>query len=484
MEFVDRKEELGSLLKAYKSKAPNLVVIYGRRRIGKTSLIKKFGERATDFAYYLCDTSPISEQVRRASLAVGLAINDKELVEMSVASFEALFYRIAKLKIEKKLVIVFDEFQNLAKLDGAIPSVFQRSWDEYLIKSNAMLILAGSSISMMRSEVLSYSAPLYGRSTGVFELKPLKPKYAFMLMPEKMDIKEKLYLYFMLGGIPAYYSNLEGAVGDYTNAGIKEILLAMIKEGSVFASEPNMLLSEETRNDTKYMQILELIANGINKPSEIASKIGVAHANLGKYMGLLEYIGIVEKEVPVNIQPLRKSKIGVYKIKDNFIYFYFRTLKKALPSKNVQYMYEDLDLLAQSRFEYFARELLLSLSEGERIFGITKIGRWWGRDPGKEKGMNEEEIDVVALNEKSRDILFGECKWSSEKVGINAYNELKRKSRLVQWHNDDRHEHFAIFGKSGFTGEMKRIAEKEHVLLFDLEAIEKALTDSKADSKS
>ncbi len=474
MNFVNRESELASLLDAYRSKAANLVTIYGRRRIGKTALIKKFCEKV-NFAYYLCDTAPISEQLRRLSLSIGLAINDKELAEMGVASFEALFYRIARLKMDKKLVIVFDEFQNLARLDNAIPSIFQRGWDEYLSKSNVMLILAGSSISMMRSEVLSYSAPLYGRSTQIFELKPLRPKYAFMLMPKSMGMKEKLYLYFMLGGVPAYYANLEGAIADYENASIDEILLAMVKEGSIFASEPSMLLSEETRNDTKYLQILELIANGVNKPSEIASKIGIAHANLGKYIGVLEYIGIVEKEVPVNLQPLRKSKIGVYRINDNFAYFYFRTLKKALPSKNVQYLHDDLDLLSQSRFEYFAKEFLLELSIDKRIFAITRIGRWWGKDPSKPKGMNQEEIDVVALNEKSKDILFAECKWSNEKVGVEVYEELKRKAKLVQWHNDDRHEHYALFSKSGFTEEMRGIAEKEHVLLFDLEAIEEAL---------
>ncbi|MGC8889057.1 MAG: AAA family ATPase, partial [Candidatus Micrarchaeia archaeon] len=119
------------LNKLYASGKPQLVVIYGRRRIGKTALIKKFGEKV-NFAYYLCDTAPISEQLRRISLSIGLAINDKELAEMGVASFEALFYRIARLKIDKKLVIVFDEFQNLARLENAIPSIFQRVWDEYL----------------------------------------------------------------------------------------------------------------------------------------------------------------------------------------------------------------------------------------------------------------------------------------------------------------------------------------------------------------
>ncbi|EQD36317.1 DEXX-box ATPase, partial [mine drainage metagenome] len=299
MNFVDRTAELSSLEDSYSAKSSNLIVVYGRRRIGKTELIKRFGGNKEDnFVYYLCDGSPLDEQVRRIAMLIGRTLNDNELIEFGAAGIEAIFYKIAKAKTKAKLIMVLDEFQNLAKLDRAIPSIFQRIWDLYVKDSgNLMLVLSGSSISMMRSEVLNYSAPLYGRSTGIFLLKPLSLEYSMRLAPEHTGILNKLYIYFIFGGIPAYYSALSSGMKDYGHAGIREVIGEILKEGSIFTSEPNLLLSEEVRNDTIYMQILEFIAKGINKPGEIASKAGIAHGNLSKYTGLLEYLSMIEKEM-------------------------------------------------------------------------------------------------------------------------------------------------------------------------------------------
>jgi len=475
MNFVDRENELSSMLDSYSSKSSNLVVIYGRRRVGKTELVERFGSSmGSSFVYYLCDNIPLDEQVRRMSVLVGRAIDDSELVEMGAASMEAIFYRLARAKTKAKVVVVLDEFQRLAQLDKAIPSVFQRIWDLYIKGSgNAMLLLSGSSISMMHSEVLNYSAPLYGRSTSIFHLKPLGFKHAMQLTPKHASMTDRLYMYFIFGGIPAYYTSLADNINGYENADIKEIIRQILKEGSIFASEPNLLLSEEVRNDTVYMQVLELIANGIVKPGEIASKAGIAHGNLGKYIRLLESIGLVEKEMPALSNPLRKSKVGVYRIKDNFIDFYFRELKRHIRDANaVDSIAGDLDFIAQRKFEDLSRELI-----GDGVAGAyTSAGRWWGSDPGRNSSGNQEEIDAVAINKKSMDILFAECKWSSAKVGVDVYGELKRKAKLVQWRNQDRKEHYALFSKAGFTDGMKDAAKKEGIMLFDLDALEKALS--------
>jgi hypothetical protein len=412
----------------------------------------------------------------RLVILVGRATNDNELIDIGAAGIEAIFYRIARYKTEAKLVVALDEFQRLAKLDSAIPSIFQRIWDTYLKNSgNAMLILSGSSISMMRSEALNYSAPLYGRSTSIFHLKPLGFKYAMLLAPKHMDITDRLYMYFIFGGVPAYYTALSDSIKDHESAGIKEVVAQLLKEGSIFASEPNLLLSEEVRSDTVYMQILELIANGINKPGEIASKVGMAHGNLGKYIGLLEYTGMVEKEMPLLSNQLRKSKTGIYRIKDNFIDFYFRELKRHANDANaVEEIASELDLIAQARFEDLARELVSGGIAGD----YTSSGRWWGADPNRKRGADREEIDVVAVNEKTGDMLFCECKWANAPVGSDLYADLKRKSGLVQWRNDKRNEHFALFSRSGFTADMRSVAKAGNVMLFDLDAIERALRPS------
>lgn len=485
MRFVDRIEELSSLNDSYSAKGSNLVVIYGRRRIGKTELIKRFGEdKGAKYIYYFCDSIPISEQVRRISNLVGRAIGDDELIEIGAASLEAIFYRISKFKNESKLIIALDEFQNLPRLDKNILYTLQKAWDLYIKDSaNLMLILSGSSISMMRDEILNYSAPLYGRSTSIFNLKPLSFEYAMELTPKNAGIIDRLYAYFVFGGVPAYYAAIAGSITDYDNASIGEIIKQMLKEGSVFGSEPGLLLSEEVRNDTKYIQILELIANGINKPSEIASKAGIAHGNLNKYIDLLEYIGLVKKELPVTINESRKSKRGVYKIVDNFIDFYFKKLKREISGKrDPESIIIDLDLIAQARFEDMAKEFLAFLARRGVLFPMDKVGRWWGADASRKKSENQEEIDAVAYNESTKDIIFAECKWSTKPVGTDVYIDLKRKAKLVDWRNDKRKEHFALFSKSGFTDEMNELAKKECVLLFDPESIEQALKGHYASS--
>jgi len=478
MRFVDRKEELSSMNDSYSAKSSNLIVIYGRRRIGKTELIRRFGnEKEARFAYYFCDNTPISEQIKRISYSVGKAIGDDELIEIGAANLEAIFYRISKSKIPYKIILALDEFQNLTKLDPSIPSVLQKAWDLYIKGSEKlMLMLSGSSISMMRSEVLNYSAPLYGRSTSIFRIKPLSFEYAMELTPKNADIIDRLYAYFILGGIPAYYAAIASNLKDYDNASIEDIVKNMLREGSIFGSEPNLLLSEEVRNDARYMQILELIANGVNKPSEIASKIGVAHGNLGKYIGLLEYIDLVKKELPVTIDALRKSKKGIYSITDNFIDFYFKMLKKEFEGRrDPTAIIKGLDFIAQARFEGMAKDFLVFLSKNGKVFPIDKIGRWWGADQSRKSGENQEEIDVVAFNTSTNDILFAECKWSARPVGVDVYIELKRKAKLVNWRNSNRKEHFALFSKSGFDYDMKELSKKEGILLFDPEIIEHTL---------
>ncbi|MGC8680402.1 MAG: DUF234 domain-containing protein, partial [Candidatus Micrarchaeia archaeon] len=209
---------------------------------------------------------------------------------------------------------------------------------------------------------------------------------------------------------------------------------------------------------------------------EIANKVGIKNTSLSKYLRKLQDIGFVGKEVPVTER--RSSKKSLYYMQDNFLNFWFSfvhrnrgLIENGKHDELNKILETELSKFIGKAFEKLIRENISHFSP----FNVERSGRWWGKDPSRPRGMNEEEIDVVALNEKSKDILFAECKWSNDKAGVEIYNELKRKANLVQWYNNERHEHYALFSKSGFTEEMKRIAEKERVLLFDLDAIEKAL---------
>lgn len=468
--FVDREEELEALNNAYKSKGAKLVVVYGRRRIGKTELIREFIKGKTA-AYYIATKESESEQLQKISRSIGLALNNDNLVKFGVTGWDMLFDNIKNCGI----IIAIDEFPYLASVNKALPSIFQAGWDQYLSKSNVTLILSGSSTSMMQDEVLNYSAPLYGRSASIIKLNPI-PFYEIKeLMHEKMSFEDKLYSYFIFGGVAAYYKiarsqNLEG------------IIKKIIGETSIFLEEPSILLSEETRKDSTYINILKLIANGVNKPNEISTKLGVFQSNLNRYLSLLENTGIIKKEYPVNVNPSRKSKGGLYQINDPYTFFWASTLEKykELIELKSPDLHEALannikTTIAQKRFEDFAKEFITLLSTRKKIFPITKIGRWWGSNREKSKDKTQEEIDVIALNENTKDILFAECKWSNHKTGVETLKNLQRKAQYVEWHDNQRKEHYALFSKTGFDEKLTETAGKEKTLLFNLKEIEKII---------
>jgi AAA+ ATPase superfamily predicted ATPase len=477
--FVDRTMELAALGDAYSRKS-SLVVIYGRRRLGKTSLVKRFMEGRRG-VYFLFTKEPEHDQLYRLARAVGKAIGSRRLEDFGASSFEDLFAEIGESCKSEKLVLALDEFPYLASQDPTIPSIFQKIWDEYLKGSNVMLVLTGSSVGMMRSEVLSYSAPLYGRATAILHLKQMGFKDVSALMPAGMGFEDRLMLYFMFGGVPAYYAALYqgGKAKSYT---IERAMEAVLAEGAIFAEEPSVMLSEEVTNDARYLIILSLLAEGVNKPSEIASRLNIAQSNLQKYLTVLEGIGVVEREFPVTEARKSRSKRGIYAISDNFTFFYFYVLRKItadLRAQPAQAAIEAINLLgraAPKRFELLVREVVWSLSgSGSLPFTAFSVGRWWGRNHSKPKGKDEEEIDIMALNPETRDMLVGEAEWRNRKMDISDYMSLKEKAKAVEWNDGDRSVYYALFSKAGFTEGMEKMAKEEGVMLFDLDAIERAL---------
>ena len=476
MEFYDRGAELEILEASAKTKKGELVSIYGPRRIGKSMLINKFFDGKV-YAYYQATYDSIDSQLKMLSASIGRAIKNDILADHGAADWMSLFRFVAEYKGDEKFLISIDEFPRLAKLMPSLPSILQSVWDQYMSKSNIMLILCGSSISMMKSEVLSYSAPLYGRSSLVIKLEPMRFVDIVQFI-SNFDFIDKLYAYFVFGGIPAYY------VQAGSQNSFRDMLRYVISAGDTFYSEISLQLSEDVRSDAKFIEVLTLIAEGINKPSEIASKAHIQQSNLYYYLDVLQEIGLVAKEFPFLEEPKIRSKKSSYVVKSQFAMFWavvLRRVRDAAAHADANAYESALILtesLAQKQFEVFALQFIYTVSNKKAFgFGIDKAGRWWGRDTSKPRAKDQEEIDVVAVNENTKDILFAECKWTSAKVGVDLYTDLKRKARLVKWHNDVRKEHFALFSKAGFTEEMEELAKKEHVLLFGLKGIEDALKE-------
>lgn len=454
-EFVNREEEMDFLDSKWNRDHRQLIVLYGRRRTGKTELINYFSENKNSI-YFLADERSIEDNLDRFARRAAEKFED---VKPEVENFDKLFQYI-KSRAEDPLIVAVDEFSYLVETDDTIPSVFQRIWDETLEGEDVFLILCGSSISVMQEGALSYDSPLYGRRTGQWKLDSLGFENTREFFPES-SIEEQIKLYSVLGGIPAYLRKFDPQKKLKHN-----IRDEMLSKGTFLYKEPEFLLRQSLRKPSRYMEILEEMAYGATKTSDIANKVGLETSNLSPYLNKLKELELVQKKTPVTAG--EKAR-GIYRISDDFFRFYFRFIypnKSELESHKIEEITENIDQKLSEHtsqtFEQVCQELI------RKTGGYAKIGSWWYK---------EDEIDVVALNEKENTILFGECKWTNQKVGENLLRQLEEKAETVRWKNNQREQKFALFSKSGFTNKLKQKAdERNDIELLTLQDIKNELT--------
>ena len=474
MDFLNRIEELDYLNRAYRTSGSNLLVLYGRRRVGKTRLIKEFVQDKPHL-YFLCDKEMEIESLRRMQREIAAFLNDPLLEGMTFRDWETLFQywlRHARLRPEglkpegfsSKIVLVIDEFQYLAGANPAFPSILQRLWDEHLQSQNIFLILCGSLIHMMYNTALSYQSPLYGRRTGQMRLEPLS-FLDFRAFFPNLSFEEWVMFYSVTGGVPRYIACIDPQKTVFEN-----IAHAILDPNEMLYAEPRFILGEEVKEPMTYFSILRVIAEGEHKIGKIASKLRVPANHLTKYLEVLMDLGILAREVPITESQPQKSKRGLYFIKDPFFRFWFRYVfpfQAQLEMGHTEYVLEkitsEFPAFVGTTFESIAQEFLAYWNAQNLLpFHAEKWGRWWHAD---------QEIDVVALNASVKEILFVECKWSANPLDVNILSELKRKTHAVNWFNDQRKETFLLLGRSGVTPRLKEIARREGILLatgFDL----------------
>jgi AAA+ ATPase superfamily predicted ATPase len=459
--FIDRAPELSTLKSEYDKKGAGLVVIYGRRRVGKTTLIREFLKNKTHL-YFLADKQIESELIGRLRNSVSEYLKDPHLPDIEFKTWDSLFdYWIRHADFSEKVVFVIDEFQYLASVNNAFPTIFQRIWDDKLKERNILVILCGSLINMMYSTTLSYNSPLYGRRTGQIKLDPVSFKYFHNFFPHVSD--EKLIeLYSVIGGIPKYIEIFDPKKNVFEN--IKEHILE--KKGYLYA-EPRFILSEEVSETTTYFSILKTIASGQHKMGNIASRLMTSTQNLTGYFNMLIDLGILERRVPVTEAMPEKSKMGLYFIKDNFFRFWFRYVfanQNYLEMENTDYVFrkvkDEFAEFVSLTFEDIAPNILF---DGKAIrslpFEPEKWGRWWDR---------KNEIDLVAINSSEKKALFIECKWSKRLIDVDVLSDLKNKASQVEWFKDERKDYFAIMSRRGFTKRLVDIADREGIMLKSL----------------
>ena len=383
-------------------------------------------------------------------------LNNELLKSTTVDNWEILFKTIIAEKSGDKKIIVLDEFQYLGKINTSFPSIFQKIWDEILKDKNVMVILCGSLINMMESQTLNYTSPLYGRRTGQIKLKQISFENYSEFFDKKMSEKELIEKYAVTGGIPKYIESFK----EDDNI-LNEIKNHIMNKQSYLYEEPNFLLHNEVSEIGSYFSIIKSIAAGNRKLGNIASNLSVNPTNLSKYLQTLINLDILEREVPITEANPEKSKKGQYKIKDNFIAFWFqfiypnrdllemdktdvvlKKIKSNFIDNHVSFIYEDI-----------CKQKMWSLvADGRLKVQYNKIGKWWN---------SSSEIDIVGLNEDEKAIIFGECKYykDEKQMGAKAYFDLKEKSKLVNWNNGNRKEMFILFSASGYTNELKKIAK-------------------------
>jgi hypothetical protein len=316
--FVNREEELGILTELYHKNKSVLFILYGRRRTGKTTLLKKFIENKKKSVYFLADTQLEQENIGRFRAMTVDGLGDMAICDLSL-SWEGIFRHIASFAKgqERKTIIIIDEFQYLVKSNHAVPSIFQRLWDEILDGAPVMLIL-GSLIEMMYRTTLSYQSPLYGRRSGELLMKPMG-FHGFRGFFETENFEKLLKIYSFTGGVPRYIEDVNERLSSEKNI-YKNILV----KGSPLRNEPKFILAEKIDAPNTHFSILSAIAHGEHKVGRIAKRLQIKVQGLNRYLETLRELDLVGRDVPITEKNPAKSRKGLYRIKDNFFRFWFR----------------------------------------------------------------------------------------------------------------------------------------------------------------
>lgn len=388
--FVDRERELAFLERTWDSGRAELVVVYGRRRVGKTALLRTFCQHRPH-TFWVASLS--SEAILRQSFTDALwqtSHPSDPSAGFIYESWERAFGALADLAASQRHCVVIDEFPYLAGSDPSVPSVLQKVWDERLQYTNVMVVLCGSHIGMMERQTLDYQAPLYGRRTGQMQLHPL-PLHASALLLPLHDPVDQIETYAVLGGIATYWSQFDAQSSLLTN-----IEQRILNPASYLYQEPLFLLREELQEPRNYFAILQAIAQGRTRLNEVVQITGMERGPASRYLAILQDLRLVERRVPITESQPDKSRKGIYRLRDPFLAFWFRfvapyvsILESGHTTPVARRIESELSTFLGLPFEDICREWLTEQAAlGRLSFLPERIGSWWD---------GQEEIDIAAL---------------------------------------------------------------------------------------
>lgn len=438
--FIGRESELASLNRLYASDKFEFAVIYGRRRVGKTALINQF-IKDKKAIYFMGVESNAKQNLENFSKNI-MEIETGVEVETTFVSFQAALEFVFKFAEKERMILAIDEYPYVARSSKSFASTLQLLIDKYKDSSKLMLILCGSSMSYMEDHVLAYKAPLYGRRTAQMKILPFDFADTCQYF-KKFSDEDKALIYGIVGGTPQYLLQMDDSLSIEDN--IKNTFL---NPASSLFEEPENLLKQEVREPALYNAVITAVANGASRMAEISTKVGEDTSVCSVYLKNLTALGLIQKQTPYGEKISRKS---IYVIADNMFRFWYRFV----PENNSIIARGAADL-AYKRIKPFLSDYMGNIFEeickqylwklllnGESPVEFKDLGRWWGNDSSTR---SQAEIDIMGEQDKDT-ALFGECKWTNEKVDVGVLEKLAGRSLLFHYNN----VYLYLFAKNGFT---------------------------------
>ena len=435
--FIGRKTELKQLNEQYNSSRFEFAVIYGRRRIGKTSLIQEFIKDKKALFFTGLETTQKQNLINLSQVILQSSLDD-----ITFNSFQAALENVFEKAKKERIIFVIDEYPYLANTYPAISSILRLLIDKNKEDSKLFLILCGSSLSFMEEQVLGYQSPLYGRRTSQYKIKP----FSFFETCDyfnSFSYEEKAFIYGLTSGIPLYISLFR------ENKSLKQnIIDIFLSSNGYLFEEPTNLIKQECRDPSTYNSIIQAIATGATKLSEISNQVGIETGLCTTYIKKLISLGIIIKDYPI-YKPSKKQTI--YLLEDHMFQFWYKFILPNISLINIgmgEKVYEKIEPHFYEFMGYIFEDIckqylwLLNIREELPLF-FLKLGRWWGNDP---RIKAEAEIDILAYNDENQ-ILLGECKWRNEEIDKKVLEKAIFRSELFSFPN----KFIYLFSKTGFT---------------------------------
>lgn len=458
--FIGREHELNFLESRYHTQGGQLVVLYGRRRVGKTETLRKFCE-GKEHIFYSCTECSDEQQLQAFSSRI-LSKNIPAAKYINTfSSWEQAFSSISELPSNGKKLLLIDEFPYMVKNNSSIPSILQNLWDSSLKDQDVMIVLCGSAMSFIEKEILAEKNPLYGRATGILKMTEMPFHEAVQFFPNYSNLN-KITAYSILGGIPHYLKQF-----NQNNSLEDNIKQNILQKGSILYSEVEFLMRQELRETSIYNTIIQAVALGNTKLNDIYQKTQIDKNKLTVYLKNLIDLGLIQREFPISDSIKEQANVqrGLYKLTDNFFTFWYAFVFpniSELEAGDADGIYEYaikpvLDQYTSRVFEDICREYLRRLNRQNKLpFHFTNIGRWWNK---------ANELDIMATDRDKNNFIIGECKFKNASFDLSEMDAVLTKFNPRK---ETAKVYYYLFSKTGFTDEVYKTAGDRKIVLISI----------------